>query len=292
MEQNRFSRIQGAVDADLLKQQHAVIVGIGGAYSLCEGLCRTNIGTITAIDPDTAGIENLPRQGYNPKQVGMKKTDALGEHLLNLNPELKYRGKSKSVTALTEAERDEIFTNADILLFMTDSFSAQAYGNLLALHYQKPAIWAGYYAKSRCFEIVFYIPKLTPACFRCCTSPRYEAQAQGAEGTVVAHGYNTIFHSQLLDATVGMLTMAILHRDRPGYEFSNWFGQKPFERNLLHFITHPEYGKEKGSFFQKIFEPTNGHCYVFNSVWQRIEREMPPNYQYCPDCFGGCLNDH
>jgi len=55
---------------------------------------------------------------------------------------------------MTDKELDDIFMEADIFLFLTDSFEAQSFGNILALKYGKPAIWAGYYEKSQCAEIV------------------------------------------------------------------------------------------------------------------------------------------
>jgi len=186
---------------------------------------------------------------------------------------------------MTDKELDDIFMEADIFLFLTDSFEAQSFGNILALKYGKPAIWAGYYEKSQCAEIVFTIPFVTPSCFRCAVSPRYDAQKNSATEIKASSNCNTIFHSALLDSYVGMLLLAILHNDTKGFEFSNWFGRK-WDRNLIQIKVNPEYGKEEGSLFQRVFEPTEGRAFNFNAIWQKIEPEIPPKYLLCPDCKG------
>jgi len=285
MELKDFSRIKGAVDIHLLKNTHIVGIGAGGAYCLYDSLARSGIGKLTVLDFDEIEEVNIVRQGYETSQIGHKKVDALGEHLQLVNSGTLYKGITKNFLHMNQKELDEVFANADLFLFLTDSFEAQSFGNLLALHYQKPAIWAGFYEKSQCAEIVFYIPKVTPACFRCAVSPRYEAQETANEEIRVSSRCNTIFHSQNLDSYVGFIALAILHNDIEGYEFSNWFGSF-WDRSLIQIKVHPDYGTEEGSLFQRVFEPTNGRAFSFNAIWQKIEHEIPPKYKPCPDCGG------
>lgn len=280
-----YSRIDGAVNVELLKNTHIIGVGAGGAYCLYESLARSAIGKLTVLDFDTVDDVNLTRQGYEIHQLGKRKVDALGEHLQNVNAGMEYVGITKNFLDMNEDELEDIFGKGDLFLFLTDSFAAQAFGNELALHYGKPAIWAGYYEKSQAAEIVFTIPGVTPACFRCAVSPRYEAQSNSENEIKISSNCNTIFHSQVLDAYVGMLIMAILHNNVPGYEFSNWFGER-WERNLLQLKIHPSYGTGRGSLFQRTFAGAEGRAITFNSVWQRIEAEAPPKYLSCPDCGG------
>ena len=280
-----YSRINGAVNIELLQQTHIIGVGAGGAYCLYESLARSAVGKLTVLDFDTVDDVNLTRQGYELHQIGKRKVDALGEHLKNVNQGLQYTGITKNFLDMDDKELDEIFGKGDFFLFLTDSFNAQAFGNKLALRYGKPAIWAGFYEKSQAAEIVFTIPGVTPACFRCAVSPRYEIQQESETEILISSGCNTIFHSQVLDAYVGMLMMAILHNDVSGYEFSNWFG-KQWERNLLQLKIHPSYGTEMGSLFQRTFAATEGRTVTFNSVFQKIEAECPPKYKPCPDCGG------
>lgn len=285
MELKDYSRIEGAVDIQLLKETHIVAVGAGGAYCLYDALARSGVGQITALDFDEVEESNIVRQGYESDHIGKKKVYALGEHLEKVNTLTRYKGVTKNFLDMNDQELDDIFGQGDLFLFLTDSFEAQAFGNKLALRYGKPAIWAGFYEKSRCAEIVFTIPSVTPACFRCAVSPRYQAQNESTKEIKVSSGCNTMLHSQLLDSYVGMIVFAILHNDTEGYEYSKWFG-RTWRRNLLQIKVHPNYGQEKGSLFDRVFEGTEGRCPMFNTIWQEIEEERPPNYSCCPDCQG------
>jgi molybdopterin/thiamine biosynthesis adenylyltransferase len=280
-----YTRIAGAVDVQLLKNTHIVGVGAGGAYCLYDSLVRSGVGKLTVLDFDEVEEVNIVRQGYETDQLNKKKVEALGEHLQKVNAGTKYKGITKNFLDMNDKELNSIFGNADIILLLTDSFEAQAFGNKLALKYGIPAVWAGFYEKSRCAEIVFTIPEVTPACFRCAVSPRYEAQEASKEEITVSSGCNTMLHSQLLDAYVGMIVFAILHNDTDGYEYSNWFG-KEWKRNLLQIKVHPSYGNEDGTLFQRVFEGAGGRCPNFNAIWQEIEEEKPPKYNRCPDCGG------
>jgi proteasome lid subunit RPN8/RPN11 len=280
-----FSRINGAVDVNKLKETKIVGIGAGGAFSLYQALARTGVGNLTILDPDVVDESNLTRQGYSFNNVGMLKVDALEKHLMSINGGLNYQGLNQDFTKMDSKQLDAIFKDADLLLFLTDSFPAQAFGNKIALRYQKPAIWAGFYAGSRCSEIVFTIPNVTPACFRCAVSPRYAAQAQ--KSVNVSSQLNTIFHSQFLDALIGMLSMAILHNDTEGFEYSNWFG-KSWDRNLLQTNVHPDYILKESRLFFDTFKKGNNpdRIFNFNTIFQKIEAEKPPKYECCPDCGG------
>jgi len=280
-----YSRIEGAVDVKMLQKTNIVGVGAGGAYCLYESLTRSGVGELTVLDFDTVDDVNIVRQGYELDQIGMRKVVALGDHLKNINGGIKFTGITKNFLDMTQEELDSIFGKGDLFLFLTDSFAAQAFGNKLALYYGKPAIWAGFYEKSQAAEIVFTIPGVTPACFRCAVSPRYEINDKSGE-IKVSSNCNTIFHSQMLDSYVGMLALAILHNDIPNYEFSGWFGKK-WERNLLQIKVHPSYGTETGSLFQRTFAGTEGRAFTFSAIFQKIEPECAPKYSPCPDCGGG-----
>lgn len=267
-----YSRISNAVDINLLQSTHIVGIGAGGAYCLYEALTRSGIGHLTVLDFDTVDEVNFCRQGFAANQIGMKKVDALEEHLHSINPNLKYKGITKNFLNMNEAELDEIFKSADLLLFLTDSFKAQAFGNTLALKYKKSAIWGGFYEMSQCAEVVFYIPDVTPACFRCVVAPRYEAQA--VEEIKISSNCNTMFHSQMLDSLIGMIAMAVLHNNTTGFTFSDWFGDH-WDQNLIQFKTSPDY---ESRLFDTMIERTEGLAICFAAIWQKI------SHYGCPDC--------
>jgi proteasome lid subunit RPN8/RPN11 len=273
-----YERIEDAVDIDLVQNTNVTIVGAGGAFSLYENLVRSGVQNIVAIDYDVVESTNIVRQGYFQHSIGQLKVEALSDHLLEINPNLNFKSVKKDVTKLTHKEYEECFGNSDLLVFVTDSFEAQAFGNRLALKYNKPAVWAGYYTKSRCAEIIFSIPEVTKACFRCIASSRYEAQK--IKKVKLSSSCNTAFHSSFLDSIIGMLILAILHNDsKKSVEYAGWFG-KSWSKNLIQIKTHPKY---EGIFSAKYNKM--GGLVNFTAIWQDVEPERPPKYEHCPDCL-------
>ena len=289
-----YSRIEKAVDVQHLHQTTIVVVGAGGSYSLVTSFARMGIGKIIVLDFDTVEASNIVRQGYEQADIGKYKVDALGETVKRINPTTKYRGITKNFHDMSDEELDKIFKNADLLCFLTDSFNAQAYGNILALKYNIPAIWAGFYAKSRTLELFFQIPKVTPACFRCCASSRYIDNKD--EEVKVSSNCNTIFHSELLDGFIGFIALAILHRhhsvndSEEPLEFAQFFNEMKNENgcidyNFFQFKVHPQGGNR---FFDNAYKDLGMNAHNFVSYWQKAEAEIVENgYDYnCPDCNG------
>lgn len=285
-----FSRIEQAVDTATLHATHIVIVGAGGSYNLIINLARCGVGRLTVLDFDTVEEKNIPRQGYNISDVGMYKVKALHTKVFYVNPDVQYRGITKNFLDMTEEELDAVFKDADMFLFLTDSFTAQAFGNILSLKYNTPALWGGWYAQSRTAEIFFQVPTYTPSCFRCAVSPRYKANEK--EEISVSSNANTIFHSELLDSMIGMLTMAILHRHYTGSEdkesalmFQSLLDADGVLRhNLLQFKVHPLGGNP---LFEQAYTSLGEVAQLFTPMWQEIEPELLPDYEKdCPDCKG------
>ena len=288
-----YSRIENAVDVRHLQQATIVVVGAGGSYSLVTSLARMGVGNITVLDFDTVEASNIVRQGYEQTDIGQYKVDALGKAVKRINLDTKYRGITKNFLDMDEFELDKIFQNADLLCFLTDSFNAQAFGNTLALKYNKPAIWAGWYAKSRTAELFFQVPEVTPACFRCMASSRYLANEK--EEIQVSSNCNTIFHSQLLDALIGFVVMGILHvnhstnNDEEPLESIQFLNEMKSTKGIIdtsffQFKAHPLGGN---GFFEKAFDNLGINAHNFVSYWQKVEAEIPENdYELCPDCKG------
>ncbi|MGC4129240.1 MAG: ThiF family adenylyltransferase [Bergeyella sp.] len=300
-----YSRIESSVDMDIIRNSHIVVIGAGGSYSLVTSLARTGIGKLTVIDFDRVDPSNVVRQGYKQSDIGKFKVDALGVEVKSINTDIQYAGLRKNLFYIKKKEIDQIFSEADLLLFLTDDFHAQAYGNLLALEYNKPAIWAGWYEQSRTCELFFQVPDFTTACFRCACSSRYIANEK--EVVKASSNSNTIFHSQLLDSFIGITSLAILHRDFknkiPRNIFGTWGGKelednKEYELfweqmkmddgtvpNFFQFKAHPLGGNK---LFDNAYEHLGMTAHNFIPYWQKADAELIINgYDYdCPDCNG------
>jgi len=276
-------KLEGSIDPHLMKNSKIVCIGIGGSNQICESLARSNIGQLICIDFDTIDETNIVTQGYYITEYGHKKVDALEKRIKMINPEINYVGIDQNLLDITETHLSEIFTDTDLLLMMTDDFRAQAFGNKIAIKYNIPSIFAMMYEKARCSEVFFWIPNLTPGCFRCAVSPRYKAYNEmDYENDIEAQSF-TIFHVTYLNSIIGLLCLAILHRDSDNLEFSNWFGDY-WDKNFIQIRMHPNYSMEKENLFYKTFSNTES-IFNFDTIWQEIEKECPPNYDYfCPDC--------
>lgn len=279
-------KIDGAVDPNLMASSKIFAVGAGGANGIYENLMRMGLGHLTIMDFDRVDASNLVTQGWFADQIGSSKVQAfranaqrflhdkgqISRHLSCLNADML---KMDEASLIAQAK------DADLLMFMTDDFYAQARGNRLALKLQKPAIFAMMYEGAGCAEITFTIPGVTPACHRCAVSPRYQAYLkQGFVNKVGSQG-SCIIQTQMLNSLIGLLSLAILHRDTQGYEFSGWFGAR-WTRNLIQARLSPHH---TSGLFERILGPVD-HAVSFDSIWQEIEPEAPPKYERCPDCGG------
>jgi len=89
------------------------IMGLGGLGSVVAGaLARIGVGKFILADFDVVEPSNLNRQQYSISQIGMRKTSALKENLLQMNPYIMIETVD---SRLTEKSIPETFKNADVL---------------------------------------------------------------------------------------------------------------------------------------------------------------------------------
>lgn len=274
-----LSRTKGAVDSSMLNKTHVVCVGVGGANQLVENLVRTGVGRVSIIDFDTVDSPNLSVQGWYQSDLGKLKVEALKSRCLDINPQVKINAVAEDFMEMNSTERECLIATADIVLMMTDNFYVQAVGNLLVLKHKKPAVFANIYQYARAGEITFSIPGVTPACHRCCVSPRYDAYLKEGFVNNVSSTGSTMFPTQYTNSALGLIILSILHAncDSEDIEFSGIFDHN-WEFNLLQFRMSPK--------FNLNFDENNKESYFLDSCWQQIEPEIPPKYAACPDCGG------
>ena len=276
-------KLTGSIDSNLMNNTKIVCIGIGGSNQICESLVRSNLGNLVCIDFDTVDETNIITQGYFLNEIGLLKVDALGNRLQLVNSEINYQGINGNLLKMNDEEISDIVSDADLLLVMTDNFNAQAKGNLIALKYKIPAVFSMMYEKAKCSEVFYWIPEVTPGCFRCAVSSRYDDYFNNGYVNDVEAKSFTILHVQYLNSIIGLIALSILHRDLVNIELGNWFGNT-WDKNFVQIRMHPNYCMGTGNLFYETFKDSPS-AFSFDTIWQKIEKECPPNYNYyCPDC--------
>ena len=105
-------------------QAAVAVCGLGGLGSnIAVSLARAGIGKLILIDFDKVDITNLHRQQYKACQVGMQKTDALAENLLEIAP---YLELETHTVRITEENFRPLLQGADIICEAFDNPEAKA----------------------------------------------------------------------------------------------------------------------------------------------------------------------
>jgi len=85
---------------DQFANQSVAIAGLGGLGShIAEMLVRSGVGKLLLVDFDRVERSNLNRQYYLPAHIGMYKTEALAEQLLQINPSVQLTIRRQRITA-------------------------------------------------------------------------------------------------------------------------------------------------------------------------------------------------
>jgi sulfur carrier protein ThiS adenylyltransferase len=75
------------------------IAGCGGLGSnAAVALVRAGVGSLVLVDHDVVELSNLNRQHYFQADVGRRKVDALSDHLLAVNPDVRLEAHHLEIT--------------------------------------------------------------------------------------------------------------------------------------------------------------------------------------------------
>ncbi len=100
------------------------VCGLGGLGSnIAFSLARAGVGKLILIDFDSVDITNLHRQQYKANQIGMSKTQALKENLLEIAP---YATIETYSVRITEINAEELLKKADIICEAFDDAECKA----------------------------------------------------------------------------------------------------------------------------------------------------------------------
>ena len=113
--------------SQLHKQFSSAVVavcGLGGLGSnIATILARAGVGKLLLVDFDKVDISNLHRQQYKAHQIGMNKTDALKENILEIAPYIKLEINS---VRITQENAIELLEKADVICEAFDDAECKA----------------------------------------------------------------------------------------------------------------------------------------------------------------------
>lgn len=125
---NQFSRTELLFGADAMQKlanSRVAVFGIGGVGGFtAEALVRSGVGAIDIIDDDKICLTNINRQIFaTRKTVGVQKTDAAEERLLDINPNVKITKHNVFYTPETAGDFD--FTQYDYIVDAIDTVTGK-----------------------------------------------------------------------------------------------------------------------------------------------------------------------
>lgn len=116
----------GEEDTLKLVNSSCAVIGVGGVGGyVCEMLARVGVGGLFILDCDTVSVSNLNRQIIAVQDtVGIKKTDAMEQRILSINPECTV---VKADVFMTKDNADDIIAECgcDIIIDCIDNVSAK-----------------------------------------------------------------------------------------------------------------------------------------------------------------------
>ena len=132
------------------------------------------------------------------------------------------------------------------------------------------------YRHGRAGEIVYWVPDVTDACYRCICSSRYRAFESGQAAISSAGG--TILDMRIVDGIAGQIAVGILTRGAPN-RMGRLIG-KLGNRNLLQVKIDPDYRLGDKDIFSQ-YLGTHPANFSFTTIALPMERD-----ENCPDCGG------
>ena len=121
----RTERMLGKEAVDRLKNARVALFGLGGVGGhAAEALARAGVGYLTLVDGDTVSESNLNRQLFALQStVGLPKTEAAKQRLLDINPQIHIDARQLFVTEENLSEFD--FSSYDYVIDAIDTVSSK-----------------------------------------------------------------------------------------------------------------------------------------------------------------------
>ena len=105
------------INQDTIKNYGILFAGCGIGSNIAECALRLGFENLTLIDGDKVELSNLNRQNYRQQDVGVDKTEALENRLLNINSEVSIKTYNKYLTC---SNIEEVLVGYDVAINALD----------------------------------------------------------------------------------------------------------------------------------------------------------------------------
>lgn len=214
-ENDTFARIRNVIDIEHMNDCTIIGVGCGGAKSFYESMARMGVGKFILIDGDTSSMSNIASQNARLSEVGMFKTEALKNRILDINENCEVICISEMLTDEMDDEwiEENILQNVDtgkvLLCAFTDDYLANLRCSKIAVKYCIPLLNGAHHENGDSSEVFFYMPGLTRYSYRDATFNRLEVYKDGFKNTVTSVG-SPIYNTTRLNSICEKLAMGML----------------------------------------------------------------------------------
>ena len=167
--QDMFSRHLGLLESDWMDNKTAVLCGCGSVgSSIAMEMARSGVGRFILIDADCFEYHNVCRHQCNQTDLGRFKVDAVGERILQINPNaqiLKFYRFIQDVPYHQYAHW--IDPKNTVFIGTCDNRLGNAYACDIAYDFGAPFVALGFMPRAWGGEIFIALPERHDICYHC-----------------------------------------------------------------------------------------------------------------------------
>lgn len=158
-----FSRNTGILESDIMLKTGAMFVGCGSVGSLAAlELAKAGVGRFLLIDNDIIGYHNVCRHQCGILDVGKRKTEAVKQRILEINPYAEVITQNKIIQEVPLSIFQNFCDKDTIVIGGADNREGDLYANQIAQEIGMPMMSIGLWERAFAGEIFYCLPDGMP----------------------------------------------------------------------------------------------------------------------------------
>ncbi len=198
---DRVERLLGAENLSRLKRASVAVIGLGsGGGFVAQGMAMSGVGHFVLVDNDTLDPSNIVRHVADNRYLGKPKVDAVADLIRQRNPEAEIDARIGVIQDHMDALED-----VDLVIVGVDQEQVKYIINEACLQHDKPALYAGVYARGEGGDVVMIRPNTeTEPCYACWAAELREGLAMSDISDGEELDYGMIGESGTLESEPGL----------------------------------------------------------------------------------------